>query len=100
MKSHLSVKDNKRRQLFLKLEWQKLQLRAIADNMSLPFEVRYKARLELTDFSRDSSITRIRNRCVLTGRSRGVYRFFKISRIKIRELMSHNKLPGLKKSSW
>ena len=100
MISHLSIKDNKRRLLFVHHEWKRMQLRAVAENMLLPMEFRFKARLDLTTLPRDSSMTRIRNRCILTGRSRGVYRFCRLSRIKIRELISQNKIPGLRKSSW
>ena len=49
---------------------------------------------------RDASPTRVRNLCVLTGRSRGVYRKFKISRIKLRELALEGKIPGMRKASW
>lgn len=100
MITHLAIKDKKRRLAYTKNESKRLQLLAIANNMSLPMEIRFKARLGLTDLPKDSSITRIRNRCVLTGRPRGVYTLFRLSRIKIRELISQNKIPGLRKSSW
>ena len=100
MISHLAIKDNKRRHKCLKYEWKRLQLKTVAENMLLPMEVRFKARLSLTELPRDSSKVRIRNRCILTGRPRGVYKHWRISRIKIRELMAENKIPGLRKSSW
>nr|YP_007890560.1 ribosomal protein S14 [Histiona aroides]AGH24054.1 ribosomal protein S14 [Histiona aroides] len=100
MITHLAVKDKKRRLKYVKNESKRLQLLAIANNLSLPMEVRFKARLGLTDLPKDSSITRIRNRCILTGRPRGVHSLFRLSRIKIRELISQNKIPGLRKSSW
>jgi small subunit ribosomal protein S14 len=100
MITHLAIKDKKKRLVFAKNEYKRLQLLAIANNMLLPIEVRFKARLSLTELPRDGSITRVRNRCVLTGRSRGVYSKFRLSRIKIRELMSQNKIPGLRKASW
>lgn len=54
----------------------------------------------LAKLPRDSSPTRSRNRCQLTGRSRGVLRKFKVSRIMLRELALAGKIPGLKKASW
>nr|AGH24342.1 ribosomal protein S14 [Reclinomonas americana ATCC 50283]AGH24409.1 ribosomal protein S14 [Reclinomonas americana ATCC 50284] len=98
--SHFSMKDKKRRFLYSKYEWKRLQLKSIADNMLLPMEVRFKARLEINELPKDSSKVRIRNRCIMTGRPRGVYRYWRLSRIKIRELMAQNKIPGLQKSSW
>jgi small subunit ribosomal protein S14 len=54
----------------------------------------------LSQLPRDASPTRLRNLCALTGRSRGVYRKFKLSRIKLRELALEGKVPGMRKSSW
>ena len=54
----------------------------------------------LQQLPRDASPTRLRNICALTGRSRGVYRKFKISRIKLRELALEGKIPGMRKASW
>ena len=100
MITHFVIKDKKKRVLYSRYEWQMRQLKAIANNLMLPPEVRYKARLEMTDLPRDCSVTRIRNRCIITGRGRGVYRLFHLSRIKIRDLIAQNKIPGLRKSSW
>lgn len=97
---HLSIKDHKRRLKCVKYEYKKIQLKSIAENSALPMELRFKARLDLTELPRDASVVRIRNRCILTGRPRSVYRRWRISRIKIRELMAENKIPGLRKSSW
>ena len=58
------------------------------------------ARLKLAEMPRNSSATRIRNRCELTGRPRGYYRKFKLSRIALRELASAGQIPGMVKSSW
>ena len=54
----------------------------------------------LARLPRDASPTRLRNHCALTGRTRGVYRKLKISRIKLRDLALQGKIPGMKKSSW
>ena len=66
----------------------------------LPMDERFKIQSKLNDLPRDSSKIRLRNRCELTGRTRGVYRKFRLSRIKIRELSMAGALPGVVKSSW
>ena len=67
---------------------------------NLPIEERFKIQSKLNELPRDSSKIRLRNRCELTGRTRGVYRKFGLSRIKIRELSMTGALPGVVKSSW
>ena len=66
----------------------------------LSMEDRFKIQAKLNDLPRDSSANRVRNRCELTGRTRGVYRKFGLSRIKLRELTMSGSLPGVVKSSW
>ena len=66
----------------------------------LSIEERFKIQSKLNELPRDSSKVRVRNRCKLTGRTRGVYRKFGLSRIKIRELSMSGALPGVVKSSW
>ena len=75
-------------------------LKAIANDESLSLEERFDARLKLAAMPRNSSPTRIRNRCLVTGRPRGFYRKLKMSRIALRELGSQGQIPGLVKSSW
>jgi small subunit ribosomal protein S14 len=75
-------------------------LKAIANDESLPLEERFEARLKLAEMPRNSSATRIRNRCEVTGRPRAYYRKLKMSRISLRDLGSHGQIPGLVKSSW
>jgi small subunit ribosomal protein S14 len=75
-------------------------LKKIANDESLPLEDRFEARLKLAELPRNSSKTRIRNRCLLTGRPRAYYRKLKMSRIALRDLGSHGQIPGLVKSSW
>ena len=75
-------------------------LKAIANDESRPLEERFEARLKLAELPRNSSKTRIRNRCVMTGRPRAFYRKLKMSRIALRELGSNGQIPGLVKSSW
>ena len=75
-------------------------LKAIANDESRPLEERFEARLKLAELPRNSSKTRIRNRCEITGRPRAYYRKLKMSRISLRELGSAGLIPGLVKSSW
>jgi small subunit ribosomal protein S14 len=75
-------------------------LKAIANDENLSLEERFDARLKLAEMPRNSSPTRIRNRCEVTGRPRAFYRKMKMSRIALRELGSQGQIPGLVKSSW
>ena len=75
-------------------------LKAIANDENLSLDERFEARLKLAEMPRNSSPTRIRNRCELTGRPRAFYRKMKMSRIALRELGSQGQIPGLVKSSW
>ena len=75
-------------------------LKAIANDENLSLDERFDARLKLAAMPRNSSPTRIRNRCMLTGRPRAYYRKMKMSRIALRELGSQGQIPGLVKSSW
>ena len=76
------------------------ELKAIANDESLPLEERFEARLKLAELPRNSSKVRIRNRCELSGRPRATYRKFKLSRIALRELASTGQIPGMVKASW
>jgi small subunit ribosomal protein S14 len=75
-------------------------LKLVANDQNLPLEERFAARLKLAKLPRNSSKTRIRNRCEVTGRPRAFYRKLKMSRIALRELGSSGQIPGLVKSSW
>ena len=75
-------------------------LKAIANDENLSLEERFEARLKLAEMPRNSSPTRIRNRCDVTGRPRAFYRKLKMSRIALRDLGSAGHIPGLVKSSW
>ena len=77
---------------------QSLKKQIMKKNLSI--EERFKIQSKLNELPRDSSKIRVRNRCKLTGRTRGVYRKFGLSRIKIRELSMSGSLPGVVKSSW
>ena len=96
-----SVNKNKRRAALVKrLAPKRARLKAIAEDRSLPPEERFAARLKLAELPRNSSPTRVRNRCQLTGRPRGTYRKFKLSRLALRELAASGQIPGMVKSSW
>src|SRR5215470_1783866 len=96
-----SIERNKKRErLSRQLANRRAKLKAKALDESLPLEERFAARLKLAKLPRNSSPTRIRNRCELTGRPRGLYRKFKLSRLALRELASLGALPGVVKSSW
>ena len=75
-------------------------LKAVIMNRSLPLEERMKANWKLAAMPRNSAVTRVRNRCEITGRPRSVYRKFRMSRIALRELGSMGLIPGLIKASW
>jgi len=81
-------------------EAKRAALKATAIDESLPLEERFDARLKLSELPRNSSKGRIRNRCLVTGRPRAVYRKLKMSRIALRDLGSAGQIPGLVKSSW
>ena len=96
-----AVEKNKRRQrLVAQHAVKRARLKAVAKDDSLPQEERFRARLKLAELPRNSAPNRVRNRCELTGRPRGYYRKFRMSRIALRELGSMGEIPGLTKSSW
>lgn len=76
------------------------RLKSLARDRNAAPEERFQAQLKLAELPRNSSPTRVRNRCSLTGRPRGYYRKFKLSRIAVRELASSGQIPGMTKSSW
>ena len=93
-------KNERRRRLVKRLAPKRARLKAIAENLALAPEDRFDARLKLAALPRSSSKTRIRNRCLMTGRARSYYRKLKVSRLMLRELASSGQIPGMVKSSW
>ena len=93
-------KNKRRRKLSKSLSSKRAALLAIARDRSLPPEERFQAYIKLAELPRNSAPTRVRNRCELTGRPRGYYRKFQLSRIALRELASVGQVPGVVKSSW
>ena len=96
-----SVNRNKKRiALNLKFANKRRKLKEIIMNKKISLEERFKAQMKLSKLPRNSSKIRIKNRCEITGRSHGVYRKLKISRITLRQLTLEGKVPGMIKSSW
>ena len=93
-------KNNRRAKLAKQVDPRRQRLKATARNRDAEPEERFAAQLKLAELPRNSSATRVRNRCLLTGRPRGYYRKFKLSRIAMRELSSAGQIPGVLKSSW
>ena len=93
-------RNKKREKMVAQYAAKRAALKAkMADKNASPEEV-FEASIKLAKLPRNSSKTRIHNRCQLTGRSRGVYRKLEISRIELRRLSSEGQVPGMKKSSW
>jgi small subunit ribosomal protein S14 len=96
-----SIEKNQRRAKMAKaIAPRRARLKALARDRDADPEDRFEAQLKLARLPRNSSATRVRNRCALSGRPRGVYRKFKLSRIAVRELASSGQIPGMVKSSW
>ena len=93
-------KNERRKKLTKKYAGRISRLKAVANDESLDETERLMARLKLAEVPRNGNPTRVRNRCELTGRSRSVYRKFRLSRIMLRELGNKGLIPGLTKSSW
>ena len=93
-------KNNLRKKLVAQYAAKRKKLKAAAGDLSKPAEDRFAARLKLAQLPRNSSATRVRNRCELTGRARGYYRKMRLCRNMLRELASQGLIPGMVKSSW
>jgi small subunit ribosomal protein S14 len=93
-------KNNRRLKMSKQFAARRAKLKAIIGDKEKPMEERFAATLKLAELPRNSSTTRYRNRCEITGRPRSVYRKTKLSRIAMREFGSRGMVPGLVKSSW
>ena len=93
-------KNEKRKKLVQRYAAKRDRLRMIARDRSSPPEERFQAYLKLAEMPRNGAAVRVRNRCMVSGRPRGNYRKFKISRIALRDLASIGQIPGMVKSSW
>ncbi len=94
------VKNQKRKKMIDKQREKRSKLRAMVIDENLSYDERENAMIKLNKLNRDGCPVRHRNRCFLTGRSRGVYRKFNLSRIKFRELALEGIIPGVTKASW
>ena len=99
-KKAMIEREEKRAKLVEKYAAKRAALKEIANDESKSMEERFKARLKLAKLPRNSSATRIHNRCQLTGRPHAYYRKLKVSRIALRDLGSAGQIPGMVKSSW
>ena len=99
-KRSMIERDKRRKALATKYAARREELRAAAKNLKLSIEERDAAAVQLQKLPRDSSSIRIRNRCQLTGRPRGYYRKFGLSRSKLRQVIMHGEAPGVVKASW
>ena len=99
-KKAMLEREVKRQKLVEKYAAKRAALKEIANDESKPMEERFKARMKLAKLPRNSSATRLHNRCQLTRRPHAYYRKLKVSRIALRELGSMGQIPGLVKSSW
>ncbi|XP_044492199.1 ribosomal protein S14, mitochondrial-like [Mangifera indica] len=95
-----NIEDHKRRLLSAKYELRRKLYKALHRDTDLPSEIREKFLCKLSQLPRNSSFTRVRNRCIFTGRPRAVYEKFRMSRIVFRSLASQGLLNGIKKASW
>ena len=99
-KKAMIEREKKRAKLVEKYAAKRAALKEIANDESKSMEERFNARLKLAKLPRNSSATRIHNRCQLTGRPHAYYRKLKVSRIALRDLGSAGQIPGMVKSSW
>ena len=96
----LIERNKKRIKMSKSLSGKRQKLLSVARNHDAKPEDIFEANLKLAKLPRNSSVTRVRNRCAITGRPRGYYRKFDICRIELRQLADAGKLPGVRKSSW
>jgi small subunit ribosomal protein S14 len=99
-KISMKQREAKREKLVAQFAEKRAALKAIINDQNASDEDRWNAQMQLQKLPRDSSKSRLRNRCQITGRPHGVYRKFKLSRIKLREEGMKGNVPGLKKASW
>ena len=99
-KTNMVERERRRAKLVKKYAAKRAQLKELIRSPRTSPEKRAEAQAKLQSQPRDASASRIRNRCAITGRSRGVYRKFGLARVKIREVANRGEIPGLSKASW
>ena len=96
----VKLREQKRRKTVEKFKARRAQLFEVLHNVKASDEDKEAARVKLQKLPRDASPIRLRNRCALTGRPRGVYKKFGLGRNKLRELALRGEVPGIIKASW
>lgn len=99
-KTSMKERELKRVKMVKKYAAKRAELKAIIQNMEIPFEERMQAQVKLQKLPRDASPVRVQRRCRLTGRPHAVYRKFGLCRNKLRETAMRGEVPGLHKASW
>jgi len=99
-KNSAVLNNEKRKKMTARFAAKRAELKAMTKDQSLSMEDRFNAQLKLAALPRNSSKTRVRNRCEITGRPRAYYRKLRMSRIALRDLASQGLIPGMTKSSW
>ena len=99
-KTNMLMREKRRLTVAKKFAPRRAELKELIRDPKTPQEEREKAQVELQKQPRDAGASRQRNRCSITGRSRGVYRKFGLARVKIREVAMRGEIPGLGKASW
>jgi small subunit ribosomal protein S14 len=98
--SNLIERDKEKRKSFLIFFEKREKLKSLLKDKEQTMSIRYKAQLQLNKLPKNSSKVRLNNRCLITGRTHSILKSFRISRIKLRELISIGLITGIKKSSW
>lgn len=96
----LLTKDKNRRNQYLLFEKKRKIFKSILNNLDLPKNLRYNIYKRLINLPADTSVTRVKNRCIITNRPKAVYKNFKMSRIVFRDLALNGQLVGVQKASW
>ncbi len=100
MVKYLNIKDKKRRLQFLLMENERLRIKSIFYNRSLPKRIRTLYAFKLSNLTKNSLEIRVKNRCLITNRGQSIYRLFHLSRITLKEFISMNRIAAIRKSSW
>ncbi|MCV2524643.1 MAG: 30S ribosomal protein S14 [Candidatus Lightella neohaematopini] len=99
-KKSIQAREQKRKKLVFKFFKKRKELKKVISSKKHSYSERWNATIKLQKLPRDSSLSRLRNRCKQTGRPHAFIRKFGLSRIKLREMAARGEIPGLRKSSW
>jgi small subunit ribosomal protein S14 len=95
-----NFKDNSKRMLYKKTEKKRTLFKSLFNNRSLSNKLRFLIFIELSKISKNSSKSRIVNRCIFTGRAHSVYKTFRVNRMQLKDLAFNNLIPGIKNLGW